>query len=170
MDVQNTPSIVTKSIYYLVYNTLVERDVASNDIIPALAESWTMDSPTELVFNLRQGVKFHDGSDFTAEDVKFTYEKALESTGSKAKLASLDSIETDGDYVVKIKLNKVNMDFLDLLTDPSLSIMSKKAFETLGDEEGIMQGTGPYKYVEWNQGVYLDLTANEDYWGGAPAT
>ena len=170
MDVQNTPSIVTKSIYYLVYNTLVEKDVETNAVIPALAESWTKNSATEIVFNLRQGVKFHDGSDFTAADVKFTYEKALESAGSAAKLASLQSIETDGDYIVKITLKSANMDFLDLLTDPSLSIMSKTAFESLGEEEGIQQGTGPYKYAEWNQGSYLDLEANEAYWGGAPAT
>lgn len=168
MDVQNTPSIVTKSIYFLVYNTLVERDVETNEIIPALAVSWTQDSLTELTFTLREGVKFHDGSDFVAEDVKFTYEKALESKGSAGKLSALQSVETDGDYTVKITLKNPNMDILDILTDPSLSIMSKTAFDTLGEEKGIQQGTGPYKYVEWNQGSYLDLEANEDYWDGAP--
>ena len=170
MDVQNTPSIVTKSVYYLVYNTLVERDVATNEIIPALAESWEQSSPTEIVFHLRQGVKFHDGSPFTAADVKFTLEKALQSAGSASKLASLQSVEADGDYDVKLVLNKANMDILDILTDPSLSILSATAFDKLGDEEGIQQGTGPYKYEEWVQGNHLDLAANEDYWDGAPAT
>lgn len=170
MDVQNTPSIVTKSIYYLVYNTLVEKDVETNTVVPALAESWTQDSGTEITFTLRQGVKFHDGSDFTAADVKFTYEKAMESAGSATKLASLERIDTEGDYTVKVTLKSVNMDFLDLLTDPSLSIMSKTAFENLGEEKGIQQGTGPYKYKEWKQGSYLELEANEDYWGGAPVT
>lgn len=170
MDVQNTPSIVTKSIYYLVYNTLVERDVETNEIIPALAESWEQVSSTEITFKLREGVKSHDGSDFVAEDVKFTYEMAKESNGSSAKVASIESIETPDEHTVTLKLNKPNMDILDILTDTSLSILSKNAFETLGEEKGIQQGTGPYKYVEWEQGVYLDLTANEDYWGGAPAT
>ena len=119
MDVQNTPSIVTKSIYYLVYNTLVEKDVETNTVVPALAESWTQDSGTEITFTLRQGVKFHDGSDFTAADVKFTYEKAMESAGSATKLASLERIDTEGDYTVKVTLKSVNMDFLDLLTDPA---------------------------------------------------
>lgn len=170
MDVQNTPSIVTKSIYYLVYNTLVERDVETNEIIPALAESWDQVSSTEITFKLRQGVKFHDGSDFTSADVKFTYEKAKASAGSSAKVSSIESIETPDEYTVTLKLNKANMDILDQLTDTSLSILSKTAFETLGEEKGIQQGTGPYKYVEWNQGSYLDLTANENYWGGVPAT
>ncbi len=170
MDVQNTPSIVTKSIYFLVYNTLVERDVETGEIIPALAESWEMVSPTEFSFKLREGVTFHDGSAFTAEDVKFTYEKAKESNGSKAKVASLAEVIIEGDYEIKCVLNKTNMDFLDLLTDTSLSILSKSAFETLGEEEGIKQGTGPYMYKEWNQGSYLDLVANPNYWNGAPAT
>lgn len=170
MDVQNTPSVVTKSIYYLVYNTLVDRDVATGAIVPCLAESWTMDSDTEYTFKLREGVKFHDGSDFTADDVKFTMEMALASKGSAGKLASLDTIEVVDPYTVKMTTKSVNMDFLDLLTDTSLSILSKTAFETLGDEEGIKQGTGPYKYVEWNQGSYLDLTAFDEYWGDAPAT
>lgn len=170
MDVQNTPSVVTKSIYYLVYNTLVDRDVATGAIVPCLAESWTMDSDTEYTFKLHEGVKFHDGSDFTADDVKFTMEMALASKGSAGKLASLDTIEVVDPYTVKMTTKSVNMDFLDLLTDTSLSILSKTAFETLGDEEGIKQGTGPYKYVEWNQGSYLDLTAFDEYWGDAPAT
>jgi len=170
MDVTNTPSTITKSVYHSVYNTLVEKDVATNEIIPALAESWTMDSPTEYSFILRQGVKFHDGSDFTSADVKFTYERALEHNSSKSKLASLASIELDGDYALKIVLKQPNMDFLDIITDPTLSILSKNAFEALGDEKGIQQGTGPYKYKEWDQGSYLDLEANDEYWGGKPAT
>lgn len=170
MDVQNTPSIVTKSIYYLVYNTLVEKDVESNSIIPALAESWTQDSPTEYTFKLRQGVKFHDGSDFTADDVVFTVQLAKESKGSASKVTSVESVTAVDSNTVKVVLNKPNMDFLDLLTDTSLSILSKTAFETLGDEKGIQQGTGPYKYVEWNQGAYLDLTLNDNYWGEKPAT
>lgn len=170
MDVTNTPSTISKSVYNAVYNTLVERDVASNEIIPALAESWAMDSITEYTFKLRQGVKFHDGSPFTADDVKFTYERAKEQDGTKNTLAIVKSVEAVDEYTVKVTLNSANMDFLDKLTDPSLSILSKTAFETLGDEKGIQQGTGPYKYKEWNQGSYLDLEANEDYWGGAPVT
>ena len=170
MDVQNTPSVVTKSVYYLIYNTLVENDPVKGELIPALAESWNQVSGTEIEFKLREGVKFHDGSDFTAEDVKFTYEKALESDGSKSKLASLDSVEIVDDYNLKIHLKEDNMDFLYTITDPSLSILSEKAFESLGEEKGIQQGTGPYKYAEWAQGDYLDLEANADYWGGAPKT
>ena len=170
MDINNTPSTISKSIYNAVYNTLVERDVPTNEIIPALAESWEMTSPTEYSFKLREGVKFHDGSDFTSADVKFTLDRAKEQSGTASKISFIDSVETDGDFGVKIKLAAENMDFLEILTDPSLSIVSKTAFETLGDEEGIQQGTGPYKYKEWNQGSYLDLEANEDYWGGAPVT
>ncbi|MCR5370533.1 MAG: ABC transporter substrate-binding protein [Clostridium sp.] len=170
MDINNTPSTISKSVYNAVYNTLVERDVPTNEIVPALAESWEMTSPTDYTFQLREGVKFHDGSDFTAEDVKFTLDRAKEQSGTASKIAFIDSVETDGDYTVKVALTTENMDFLEILTDPSLSIVSKTAFETLGEEEGIQKGTGPYKYKEWNQGSYLDLEANEDYWGGAPAT
>lgn len=170
MDVQNCVSTSTKSVYIWVYNTLVEKDTGTNTLVPSLAESWEQVSDTVWEFKLRQRVKFHNGSDFTAKDVKFTYERGKTQGASKPRLDSMESVEVVDDYTVRITLNQPDMDFIYKITDPNLVILSQEAFDTMSEEEANQIGTGAYRYEEWKHGEYVSVTANPDYWGGEPKT
>lgn len=170
MDVQNCVSTSTKCVYSWVFNTLVEKDMETNELIPALAESWNQLSDTVWEFKLRGGVKFHDGTEFTAEDVKFTLERAKTQGGSKARVDSMEKVDVIDEGTVQIVLNQPDMDFIYKLTDQNLVILSKHAFETMDEEQANQVGTGAYQYEEWKHGEYVSVRSNPDYWNGEPKT
>lgn len=169
-DTMNTTSGTSLSVYYLVFNNLVEFDTVSGELIPGLAESWKEISPTEYEFYLRKDVKFHDGTDFTAQDVEFTFNRAKEQGASKSKVTTIDHVEVIDDYTIKFYLTGPDADILYRLPDGRLSILSKNAFDTMPAEEANLIGTGPYKYVEVVIDDHLELTRNEEYWGELPKT
>ena len=170
MDVQNEAGGTAKSVFVLVFDTLVEYDTTISEYVPGLAVSWEQISETEWVFKLREGVVFHDGTPFTAEDVKFTFERGMEQSGAKSKLSSIKEINVIDDYTIQFLLNAADFDLTYKLAEPNTSILCKKTFEEKGDEEGNKNGTGPFKYNEWVQGDYLSLLRNDTYWGGAKKT
>lgn len=168
-DMQHTVSMVTKSAYLWVYNTLVELDVETQEIVPALATSWEQPSDTQWKFTLREGVKFHNGDPFTAEDVKFSYEIANQGN-SATRVEGIESMEVVDEHTILINLKVPDMDFLYRITAPEVSMLSKNAYDTMAPEDAVKIGTGPYMYDEWVQGDYISFNANHDYWGGAPKT
>ena len=156
-----------------MFERLVMND-ANNQLHPALAVSWRALDPTTWEIKLRDHVKFHDGSDFTAEDVVFSFERARNVPNSPASFAGA---------VASI----VNMRALDRLTVqlktsqpvPSLIeqvgrafIMSKKAAAGLTTADFNagkgMAGTGPYRFVEWLPGQRLVMKRFPQYWGAQP--
>ncbi len=170
MDVQNENGGTAKSVFGLVFNTLIEFDTMKEEYVPALAETWNQLSDTLWEFKLRQGVKFHDGTEFTAKDVKFTIERGLENSSSKAKFSSIEKVDVIDDYTAQFKLHAPDYDLTYKLCEPNTVMLSENAFATLGDEGGNKVGTGPYKYKEWILGYYISLTRNEDYWDGVKKT
>src|SRR6056297_3040795 len=98
-----TPTIAVQSN---VFDSLVNLDV-NMDVQPALASSWEIEDDTTWVFNLRKGVKFHNGDDFDAEDVKFSIERAKNHPKSqfKSPVGQVESIEIIDDYTIAIKTN-----------------------------------------------------------------
>lgn len=169
-ETMNTGSSTSMSVYYLVYNNLVETDTKTGELVPALAESWEIVSPTEIIFNLRQGVTFHDGSPFTSADIEFTFNRALEQPTAAAKIGTLDSVEVLDEYTVKFYLKAADADFLYRLPDGRLSVLSKTAFDNMTEEEANKIGTGPYKYAEVVMGDHVTVTRYDEYWGGAAKT
>src|SRR5690606_16840133 len=139
------------------------------EVLPALAESWTIsDDQLTYTFNLREGVKFHDGGEFTAEDVKFTIERILDPDfGSTLAftLAAVDRVEVIDPYTVSIALTEPNVGFIRDLGSGIWGIISKDAVERLGDEAFAMNpvGTGPYRFVEWVRDSHVTFEAFEDY-------
>jgi peptide/nickel transport system substrate-binding protein len=143
---------------------------------PVLAESWEMsDDAMEFTFNLRKGVKFHDGTDFNAEAVKFSYERSMEigeGVGSRLTMW-VDRIEVLDDYTVKLVLQKPNPTYLDMMANfwfPHIhSPTAVKEHEaTPGDlaydwfrENAV--GTGPYKFVSWTHEAELVIEKFDDY-------
>jgi len=132
-----------------------------------LAETWEMVDATTYRFTLRQGVKFSDGTDFTAEDVVFTYETVMnnQALNQNVDLSSLESVTANGDYEVTFKLKKPYSPFFDATA--MLQIVPSDSYDSkLFDTMPI--GTGAYKVVQYDTNQQIILEANENYWGTAP--
>jgi len=120
------------------------------------------------IVTLRKGVKFHDGTELKANDVKFSFDRVLNpETGSPFRRVFkwIDSVEVLNDYQVKFNLKiPIAPDiFNEKLT--GLRIMSEAAVKRLGEEvKRHPIGTGPFKFVEWVEGSHLTLEKNENYW------
>lgn len=157
-----------------VFETLVTMD-ADSHVIPALAESWTLVNNLTWEFKLRKGVKFHDGSEMTAEDIAWSMDRPATIVGSPGKF----------DVYTKAIINKKIIDantirfttkepYPLMLADlTSIYIVSKKATTGLSSDDFSsgkgMVGTGPYKYVKFQRDDRLELERNDGYWGKKPA-
>lgn len=139
--------------------------------VPGLAESWEATGPLTWQFTLRDGVTFHDGTPFTAEDVKFTldYILAPESVyGSKSRIGQIESTAVIDDHTVEITTKEPFPTLIIGLSD--IPIEPKHYVEQVGREGMIAEpmGTGPFVFENWVPGDRYALTANPDYWQGAP--
>lgn len=153
-----------------VYNQLID---LNDDYSPApeLAESWENPDDTTFIFHLRQGVKFHNGREMVAEDVKYSFERILNpDTASPwtSQLASIDSIETPDDYTVIIRLSEPYGAFMSTIASTWAAIVPQEAVEEFGDLQKNMVGTGPFMLEEYVPDTRTVLKAFKDYWGGAP--
>ena len=135
---------------------------------PMLAESWERPDDKTIIFHLRQGVKFHNGDEMKASDVKFSLERALKSPEVSHILAGVNGVEVIDDYTVKVTTEKPMAAILNNLSHSTLAILSEKATTEAGDKFAQNPvGTGPYKFVSWQSGDRITLEAFPDYWKGA---
>lgn len=154
-----------------VYDCLLRLE-PDGTLTPALAESYDLSEDGKTyTFHLRQGVKFHDGSEMTAEDVKFTFDYGFEGPIGAALFPNFESCEIIDDHTVDVHLTAPFEAFLYGVASRLGGVSSKAYFDKVGDDEYVKNpiGTGPYKFVEWVSGDHTKLTANEDYWKGEPA-
>lgn len=154
-----------------IYDRLVSRDYDFN-YEPGLAESWdTSEDGIVWTFHLKEGVKFHNGIPFTADDVKWTLDTILDpATASPAQsdFAAIKEVEVVDDLTVKITLHTPFPNLLFVLSNTAASIANRDAYEQYGSEYGIKYviGTGAYMFEEWIQGDKIVLVKNPDYtWG-----
>lgn len=163
LDLQKQQDQINNIVLKNTHQTLV---YFSNEqtFEPGLAKSWEFTDDTHITFHLRDDVTFSDGTPFTAEDVKFTYEMALENVVASV-LKGMVAVTVVDDYTVEIEIETYNNEFIQSLANVPLSIQSKAAYES-GVENPYYIGTGPYKFDEWIEGEYCRLTKVEDYWGG----
>ena len=159
-------------INLLLFDGLTAHD-ADNNVVPGLAESWDIDDASNTyTFHLREGVKWHDGEPFTAEDAKFTIE-AIMNPDNESEIASnyeeVESITVEDEKTVVFKLSEKNVAFLEYMT---IGLLPKHLLEgkDMQNDEFFKKpiGTGPYKLTEWVEGQSISLTANADYYRGAP--
>jgi peptide/nickel transport system substrate-binding protein len=136
---------------------------------PRLALSYSTPDATTWEFKLRPGVKFHDGTDFDAAAVKFTYERTLAPdfrTGWRSFITPVDRVEVVDPLTVRIITKQP---FPTLLTQLAyMPIVSPTAVKMVGPEAfaKLPVGTGPYRFVRWTAGQRLELEAFPGYWGG----
>ncbi|WP_319521517.1 ABC transporter substrate-binding protein [uncultured Desulfosarcina sp.] len=152
------------------FDGLLQRPAPDGKLSPALAVKWKRLDGTTWKFDLRKGVKFHNGNDFTAADVKFTFERMKDPQYSKLlNIAnSIASIETPDDYTVIFKTVKPVPWFAETMHQNFIVDMESSKDRDDGDYNTRPIGTGAYKFVEWVKGSYVRMMANEDYWEGTP--
>lgn len=156
-----------------VYETLVMYD-DNLKIIPLLAESWEQLDDLHWQFNLRKGVKFHNGEEMKASDVVFSMVRATGPKGANVSyiMRAVDANETRAvdDYTVIIGTHEPFTPLIGYLPYIGAVIVSEKEF-TADDEKAALNpvGTGPFKFVSWNKNDRCVYERNEDYWGTKPA-
>jgi len=152
----------------LLYDGLVQLD-ASLQPVPDLAVSWENPEPTVWVFNLRDGVKFHDGHEFNAEDVVVTFETILDpelNARFRSLYTPISKIEAVDDLTVRIELTEP---YAPLLSYMDLGIAPAHVLQAGGDLSSEPVGTGPLRLSQWDRGSKIVLEPFADYWAGAPA-
>ena len=155
-----------------VYDTLVAQDESGN-FHPDLAESWTIsDDGLVYTFKLRQDVKFHDGTPFNAQAVVRNLERVADPATQSQKavflLGPFDHAEAVDDYTARIVLKEPYAPLLDSLSQVYLGMASPAALDQWGDQYQFHQvGTGPFRFVSYQEGQSLVLERNPDYSVGA---
>lgn len=174
LDPQTDTFIVMVRVYSMIFDTLIQRDWANGgELIPGLATSWEQIDDNTVEFKLRPDVTWQDGSPFTANDVKFTFDRTID---GDARLAAngrygLTAVEVVDDLTVRLITDGPSGTLLVLLSDPGSEIVPAAYFEEVGYEafQQMPIGTGPYRVTEFVPDTRIMFEANENYWGGAPA-
>ncbi|WP_172292782.1 ABC transporter substrate-binding protein [Pseudoruegeria sp. HB172150] len=157
------------SVYIIqqnVYDNLINYDDDGN-LAPELAVSWEVVDPQTYVIHLREGVVFHDGDTFDAEDAKVSLDMMRDPTGTSAlapQLADVEEVNVLDPYTVELKLSQPNVVVFSALASSTAHILSKEWLEAGHDLNTEMNGTGPFIFSEFEPGVQTVLVKNEHYW------
>ncbi|ABR49059.1 extracellular solute-binding protein, family 5 [Alkaliphilus metalliredigens QYMF] len=153
-----------------IYDTLVEQD-QNMALQPGLATSWEEIDELTFEFTLKQGVVFHNGEAFTANDVKFTLLRALESTHIGHIVGQIDpeGIEIIDDHTIRISTTEPFAPLLAHLAHTATAMLNETAVTEAGEDYGQHPiGTGPFVFDKWNTGDSIELLRNDNYHGEAP--
>jgi ABC-type transport system substrate-binding protein len=163
-------SSTDRAIREVMYESLLDLDLKGN-LQPKLAEAWEVSkSGTEITFNLRKGVKFHNGQEMTAEDAKFAIDYTMNKKNAAYGYSLLDiveRVEAPDKYTLRLRLEKPAPGFIYTLSSiRAFSVVPKGSLE-----EGAVKiktyppGTGPFQFKEWQPRQRLTLQRFDDYWG-----
>ena len=170
MDPYAHNETATNSLLSNVFDALIafDKDIKT---YPGLAVSWTNPEPTVWVMKLREGIKFHNGNKFNADDVVFSFDriKNWDKSGFKGKVSMISSVSKVDEYTVKFVTLKPYPILLRKLT--YVSILDKETVEGKSDQWiGLNPvGTGPYKLDSWSKGDHIKMSSNKSYWQGSAA-
>src|ERR1700716_1310674 len=169
LDPAETPGIGVPFVFLYALHDALIKPLPGNDMAPCLAESWT-ESPDGLVyeFKLREGLRFHNGDPFTAEDVRVSFQRYR---GASAKLLHdrVKAVDIIDFHRVRFVLHKPWPDFLVFYATPATGaawVVPKKYIERVGEDGFKKQpvGLGPYRFVSMVPGVEIVFEVNEQYW------
>lgn len=179
-DIHSQNNALQNGIHASVYESLVYYNSETFKIEPVLATSWTQVSPTQLRFTLRNGVKFHDGSNFTADDAVFSIQRAMAPTSNfSIYTQGINRVVKVDDRTIDVFTSNPNPVLLNQMTE--LRMMSKawaEANNSVAPKDIRTQdenfahrnamGTGPYTLREWRADQRMVLARNPNWWGTAP--
>ncbi|MFN4210353.1 MAG: ABC transporter substrate-binding protein [Devosia sp.] len=174
MDPAKHSAFPTANVMFQLYDALVTMG-PDGAFVPALATEWSNPDPLTWRFKLREGVKFHNGEEFNAEAVKFTFDRALDPEFKApyfSRISAIQSVEIVDDYTVDFKTAAPFPTMLFSLYEASFAALIVPPKYTAENPDALASmpvGTGPYTFVEWLKDDRVVLKANPDYWGGAPA-
>jgi peptide/nickel transport system substrate-binding protein len=164
--VQNGP---TQMVAGNIYESLLRYDTELNPM-PSLAESWEVsEDGLTYTFDLKEGVTWHDGEPFTAEDVVFSVDEFLRETHPRLRvsLEHVASVTAPDDHTVVFQLKNPFGPFLGIFEVGTMPMIPKHIYEGTDYQNNPMNntpiGTGPFKFEEWERGSYIHLVKNEDY-------
>ena len=168
LDPTNINDTLTMTSLRTVYQGLLGFD-KDYKIIPLLAERYEASSDAkEFTFYLRKGVKFHDGTDFNAEAVKFNLDRLANPENKLSRrvlISMLDHVDIVDDYTIKIYLKEPYGALPSSLAHPGTMMISPAAIKKYGkDIDRHPVGTGPFKFKSWSGDIF-EVTKNENYWG-----
>lgn len=160
---------IDEVVYANIYEGLT-RFNADGSVQPALASEWSIeDEGRRYIFTLQSGVKYHDGADFTAEDVKFSIDRARGEESTNAQKALFDNIvdvEIIDDTTVAVNLENPDGNLPFNLAWGDAIILDSESADLAATAP---VGTGPFKFSDWVQGDRIEIERNDDYWGDAVA-
>ncbi|MEW6325869.1 MAG: ABC transporter substrate-binding protein, partial [Nitrospirota bacterium] len=169
LDPRFATDAYSERITHLLYSSLVHTDAAFR-VEPELAERWEQPDPATYRFTLRRGVRFHDGRELTAEDVRYTFASILDpATASphRAIYEMIDRIAVPEPYVIEFHLRAPHAPFLVNLVR---GIVPAPLADSAGrDFSRRPVGSGPFRFVRWAADERIELAAFSGYYGGAPA-
>lgn len=168
-DIHRTNDQPTSQVSRQIYDTLVVQ-TEELELVPGLAESWEQTDDVTWVFNLREGVKWHNGDPFTAHDVVWTYDRSINLPSTTSYLLGdiVNDITALDDHTLQLTLDYPYAPLLNNLAHSALGIMNEAAVTAAGDDYGtaVVVGTGPFKFESWTTADRLTLSRNDNWWGG----
>ena len=160
-------SAAAGAIDNVVYSNIFEgltRFMADGSVVPGLAKSWSISTDgMTYTFNLQKGVKFHDGTDMDANDVKFSLDRARAEDSTNAQkglFKGIESVSVIDAHTVEVKLSAPNGKFLFNMAWGDAVIVAPESIENIKTSP---VGTGAFKFSNWVQGDKIDITRNNDY-------
>lgn len=171
MDPQKFNDIITANVTKQIYNNLVKTD-QNMKIVPDLATKWENPSDKVWIFHLRKGVFFHNGEEFTANDVKYTFDRIMNpdtASPGVTHVRQVEAVEVVDKYKIKITTKAAFAPLPYSLARYELAILNEKAVKAGKDNYGQNPvGTGPFKFVKWIRGDRVILEKNPKYFEGVP--
>ena len=174
LDPHKVSAVIAVERMYNLYDTLVNLDFDMQTITPGLAESWTISPDGKLyTFKLKRGVKFHSGKPFTAQDVKYSFDRWRDpatASPTRSRVAEVEEVIAKDDQTVVIRTKDRSNYLLFNLASGFASIVNSEAIKQHGANYGTLavDGTGPFKFKEWVLRDRFVVERNPEYRWGPP--
>ncbi len=165
LDPHSATHLAVREVGLHIFESLLTFD-SKFQVVPQLAERWEMSKDGKVyTFYLRKGVKFHNGKEMTAEDVRASVERFRAVAPRRNELDGVEKLEIVSPSVVRFTLKRADASFLAAIANPicQLAILPKEAVEGRPINKADIVGTGPYKFAEWIPDRWVRVSRFADY-------